>query len=605
MYLLSKLHSGRPSYGGRPAARQKMRRGLISRRTIQENEMKSSARMLATLAVAVLLTPMLSLHAQGTVNPSDNGFYTPKVEIFLGYSHIGTYSTDTVIGNRMVGLNGGSASVAYNFNNYLGLVADFGGYAADRLQLTGGSNSPVVVDASGTVYTYLFGPRLSFRNSTRFTPFAQVLGGGVYATDVAISGCTGSPACTPLPAQNAFALTAGGGLDIRLTQHFSLRPIQAEYLMTTFDDVPTGASAIQNNLRLSAGIVYGLGGEPPVPVQLACSVQPDSAFPGDPLTVTATATNLNPKRRATYSWSTNAGSVSGSDATAPINTANVAPGTYTITGHVMQGSHAAQQASCTASFTIQSPAPPTIACSANPSSLQSGDSSTITAQAVSPQNRTLTYSYTTTAGTITGNTSTATLSTTGVEPGAITVTCNVVDDLGKTATDPTTVTVLPPPAPQTSELCGISFERDTKRPLRVDNEAKGCLDDISLEMQRESTGRLVIVGNYSSNEEPAAGAKRTLNVRQYLTDEKGIDSSRIDLRVGTDSGRTVSNVFVPEGATYVGTGTTSVDTTIGHRGEPYGKPHYVKPHYVKPHHGKPHHGKPHHHKKAAKAKTQA
>jgi hypothetical protein len=54
-----------------------------------------------------------------------------------------------------------------------------------------------------------------------------------------------------------------------------------------------------------------------------------------------------------------------------------------------------------------------------------------------------------------------------------------------------------------------------------------------------------------------------MNVRQYLVNEKGIDPSRIDLRVGTDSGRTVTNVFVPEGATYVDDGTTPVDTTIG------------------------------------------
>jgi hypothetical protein len=162
------------------------------------------------------------------------------------------------------------------------------------------------------------------------------------------------------------------------------------------------------------------------------------------------------------------------------------------------------------------------------------------------------------------NTSTATLNTTGVGPGPITVTCNVVDDLGKSASAPTTVTVLTPVivAPQTSELCSVSFDRDPKRPLRVDNEAKGCLDDISLQMQRDTTSRLVVVGNYSAKEKPAAGAQRALHVRQYLVNEKGIVGSRIDPRVGTDSGRTVTNVFVPAGATYDDTGTTPVNTTI-------------------------------------------
>ena len=68
-------------------------------------------------------------------------------------------------------------------------------------------------------------------------------------------------------------------------------------------------------------------------------------------------------------------------------------------------------------------------------------------------------------------------------------------------------------------------------------------------------------------------AIHTLNVRQYLTDEKGIDASRIDLREGASSGRTVEDVLVPQGATYDNSADTPVDATTIHRhGEPYGKP---------------------------------
>jgi opacity protein-like surface antigen len=538
--------------------------------------MKSYARVLASLAVAFLLTPMLSLHGQSTGGSSGSGIEFPKAELFLGYSHFGTGSTSTVTGNRMVGLNGGSTSIAFNLNRYLGLVADFGGYANSQLQLTGsGANEPLVVNANGTAYTFLFGPRLSFRNSSRLTPFAQVLVGGVHASNVTVSGCAGS-ACTPLPAQNSFAMTAGGGLDIRLTRHFSIRAVQAEYMMTRFAAVPSGASTGQNDLRLSSGLLFGFGGKPPLPVQLTCSVQPGSAFSGDSMTATAVAINLNPKHPASYSWSTNGGTVSGSDTTTTIGTVNLAPGTYAVTGHVIQGKRDTEQASCTASFTIQAFEPPTITCSANPSILQSGETGMITAQAVSPQNRPLTYSYSTTGGTITGNTTTAQLNAASVPPGPITVTCSAVDDLGKSASANTTVTVNAPPpvaAPQTRDLCAVSFDRDHRRPERVDNEAKGCLDDIALDMQHESTARLVVVGNYSTDEQPAVAARRTLNVRQYLVNEKGIESSRIDLRTGTDSGRTVINVLVPVGATYNDTNTTPVDATIDHHGEPYGKSH--------------------------------
>ncbi len=51
---------------------------------------------------------------------------TPRIEWFLGYSF--WRAMPTAPGNRMGYLHGGSTSVAYNFNRYLGLVADFGGY---------------------------------------------------------------------------------------------------------------------------------------------------------------------------------------------------------------------------------------------------------------------------------------------------------------------------------------------------------------------------------------------------------------------------------------------------------------------------------------------
>ena len=50
-------------------------------------------------------------------------------------------------------------------------------------------------------------------------------------------------------------------------------------------------------------------------------------------------------------------------------------------------------ADCSAPFTVKAFQPPTVGCSANPSTVNPGDSSTITANGVSPQNRPLTYSY--------------------------------------------------------------------------------------------------------------------------------------------------------------------------------------------------------------------
>lgn len=248
------------------------------------------ARMITTMAVAFSVTPTLLLLAESTVKPSEAADSavesrvepsaaaqskmttpaprsarrhrnTPKTELFLGYSHFRAVPTLSP-GNRVVGLNGGGASLAFNLNRYLGLVADFGGFDATELRLTGaGAAPPRVADASGVAYTYLFGPRLSYRRDSRITPSFQILFGGVHASEVTLSGCIGS-LCAPLPTQNAFAVTAGGVVDVRVYPHVSIRAIQAEYMMTRFRDFIAGGSKMQNDLRLSFGLVFRFGGNP-------------------------------------------------------------------------------------------------------------------------------------------------------------------------------------------------------------------------------------------------------------------------------------------------------------------------------------------------------
>jgi outer membrane protein OmpA-like peptidoglycan-associated protein len=183
---------------------------------------------------------------------------------------------------------------------------------------------------------------------------------------------------------------------------------------------------------------------------------------------------------------------------------------------------------------------------------------------MSPQNRPLTYSYSSTAGTVTGNTSTATLNTVGAAPGTISVTANVVDDKGQSASCTTTVTVVaptPPPAVTTTSLCSISFERDKRRPARVDNEAKACLDDIALNLQRSSDAKLAVIGNASSTEKTGSklAAARAVNTKAYLVTEKGVDPSRISVYTGTQDGKTVASTLIPTGATLDSTGLTPVD----------------------------------------------
>ncbi len=259
---------------------------------------------------------------------------------------------------------------------------------------------------------------------------------------------------------------------------FSLRLFQADYRWFHEDYGPytppptggvMGGRANVSGVELSTGIVMHFGSiVPPPPVTLACAVAPQTAYPGDPVTVTGTAMNLNPKKTATYTWTSDGGTISGNGATATIDTKTAAPGTYTVKGHVSEGNKPGQMADCTAQFTVKQFDPPTISCSASPTSVDPGGSSTITASGMSPQNRPLTYSYSAPPVRSAARQSSATLSTSGASPGPITVTCNVVDDKGQTASSTTTVTSTalppppPPPAPQASTLCSVSFDRDAR-----------------------------------------------------------------------------------------------------------------------------------------------
>jgi opacity protein-like surface antigen/outer membrane protein OmpA-like peptidoglycan-associated protein len=563
--------------------------------------MESSIRMIATVALTVLLMPACLLGvaaaqpsaaanedktvASGAdpaepvmappvtaalfeaAPPVSGGirYGPPKVELFLGYSYLRAVPSISAE-NRLAWLNGGSASIAFNFNRYLGIVGDFGGFNDTEIRLYG-TNPSSTPDSSGTVYTYLAGPRFSFRNNGRITPFAQALFGGVHASQVTLSGCTGN-ACTLLPSEDTFALTAGGGVDIRVHRHLAIRAIQAEYLMTRFENRTTGDTAMQNDIRLSSGIVFRFGGgpsTPKLPAALSCSVNPSSVFSGDIIAVSGQPQNLNPAKQAVYTWAVDGGTVTaGVPGTASIATTGVAAGSYTLKGHVSDGEKPGESADCTATYMVKAFEAPTVTCSANPSSVMIGDSSTIAANGVSPQSRPLTYSYSSTSGSVSGTGTTATLSTAGATPGTVTVSCNVTDDKGQTASATTQVTVAAPataPKPVTSELCVLHFERDIRRPSRVDNEGKACLDDIALTLQSRSDATLALVGNASSSEkgDRELASERAVNAKAYLVNEKGVDASRIAVYTGSQDQKTLSTTLIPAGATLETNGNTPVD----------------------------------------------
>ncbi|MGA3012172.1 MAG: OmpA family protein [Terracidiphilus sp.] len=439
-----------------------------------------------------------------------------------------------------------------------------------------------------------------FKNSSS-TPFIHVLAGGEIADGPAYQSDNWGPVGT-----------IGGGLDCEtplLKHHMAIRVIQADYqrVYESFGTGEHGGIGNINAYRLSAGAVFHTGADDanrPV-LGLACLATPSPVFPGEPVTLTATVSNLSPRQRATYTW-TGAG-VGGNGERVTVATASLAPGNYTVTAQVREDKSTRdclrvippQHASCIASFTVKRFEPPAISCVASPGIIKPGETSNITAVGVSPQNRPLTYSYSASGGSVTGSGTVAVFNSAGAPTGSVVIPCVVTDDTGQMATSSTSVTVLPPyvpPIQHSQALCSISFATDKKRPSRVNNEGKACLDEIALDLEKQPDAKFVVVGKSDATEKANSArqqeaalrnkhikaedtaAERAVNAKQYLVTEKGIDAARISVATSAANGQTTEDYLVPSGANFTADvhGTSLVDESTVKAQEH--KPLPVSPH---------------------------
>jgi outer membrane protein OmpA-like peptidoglycan-associated protein len=393
------------------------------------------SRVLAMLAPMIVALCLFGTPAAAQDQPA------PKWEIFGGYSFL--YPNATVHGVLPLGVlplssnlesnpRGGGASVTYNFNRWAGITLD-----ASKEWSAGEVGVAKRIDDAGFSNVSL-GPKFTYRTE-HLSPFVEVLLGEHHLSPDAFHDVT------------KLGFMVGAGLDLNLSRHFALRLIRADYVFSNYRYGPSSVTPATDlrGVRVESGIIILLGGgEPPVPPSAACSLQPSEVFAGEEVVVTASGSNFNPKSTVRYSWSGMQVKVSGTDASARIDTIGLQPGSYGATASLSDGSKNGV-ASCSAKFIVKQPRPPVIACSSNPPSVQTGGTSTISSIASSPDRRGLTYSYSASSGDISGNTATATLATQGAQPGAITVTCNVSDDRNPplTASSTTSVTVEAPPAP--------------------------------------------------------------------------------------------------------------------------------------------------------------
>lgn len=375
----------------------------------------------------------------------------PKWELYGGYSFF--HSGADVHGVLPLGVlpvssrlepnpRGVGASVTYDFNRWLGLTLD-----SSTLWNSGEAGTDRVDDTA--LSTLSIGPKITFRH-THFSPFLEALVGDHRLMPDAFHDI------------QKLGFMAGGGLDVNLTRHVALRLLRADFVFSDYQYGPsaTTSSTEIRGVRLQAGLVFMLGGKgtPPAPPAASCSAQPAGVMVGEGVTVSASAANFDPKHTLNYAWSSTGGRVSARDATAMIDTNGLGGGSYTATVRVSDSRRPRiGEAICSASFTVKEPPkdPPTLSCSADPSTVQAGTPSTIACTCSSPDNVPVTVGgWTASAGSISGSGNTAALDTSGASAGPITVsmTCSDTRGLDTQATAQVAVENPPTVSPEVRRL---------------------------------------------------------------------------------------------------------------------------------------------------------
>jgi outer membrane protein OmpA-like peptidoglycan-associated protein len=363
------------------------------------------------------------------------GRLLPRFETAAMYDYVSFNPGDPF---ASFGNHGATGSFTYNASSSLGLTAEVGGYRFNRnLFPVSGSNG----DVRGSFTTYLFGPRLNWRKFDYFVPFGEVLVGGTNAGSVLVGG----------QSQNAFALAAGGGVDVVLTKHLAWRFAQLDYLMTTFSGTSVGATGRQNSFRLGSGLVvrFGFPNPPPPPNHppvAACSLSPASVYAGSGDSVAVHVNASDPDNDPlTYSYTATGGAVEGTGPEARWNSSGVGVGSYTVTVKVDDGKGGT--ASCAADTKVEEKPnhPPTATLSVERSPILPGERTGVTCHGSDPDNDPLMYSYTTTGGQIVGSGSNVQFDATGLQPGSYGVKCTVNDGRGGTADASGNVEVKEPP----------------------------------------------------------------------------------------------------------------------------------------------------------------
>lgn len=172
-----------------------------------------------------------------------------KFDLFGGYSFLRGSHPE---GDKS--LHGFHVSAAAAFDRHLSIAGDLSNHRSsiDDLRIL-----PVPIDLRLQTLSFVAGPRFYWRKEERVTPFAH---GMVGVSRVSLSvdldqardligRIEGLEDITLSLSDTGLTFAAGGGVDIRATDRFAIRAVQADYMLIKI----SGESI--NNIRLSFGVV--------------------------------------------------------------------------------------------------------------------------------------------------------------------------------------------------------------------------------------------------------------------------------------------------------------------------------------------------------------
>jgi outer membrane protein OmpA-like peptidoglycan-associated protein len=476
----------------------------------------------------------------------------PRAETFLGYTYTRVNSASNV---PAFSANGGGGQVAINANKWLGFVADIGA-------VHNGNISDVHLDT--TLTNFLFGPRLSLRYS-RVRPYFNVLFGGARgstsvnlqaiptATPLIVPGVP--PAAAGLPvslragaSQTGFAMTTGGGLDIKINRHVSFRPIGLDYFMTRLQNLRSAEDNNQHHLRYTTGFNFTFGGEKPAepppaaPAMRTCwngsTVPVGAECPKRTmeLNLSASSTELCPGASATiggsavpsganYQWTIDGQPISKA-ATLEFGAAGREAGSYRVALTVSAPEY--NDVTAEKTITVRAYAPPSGTVEVTPAEIEAGQHATVRVNAAPGQcgSTLLPPVFTVSEGAIRANQ----FDSTGVafDPSSraeqrksVMIVARVADAKGS-STLQGSVVVKKPADIMARRLPDIIFPSGS---ARVNNCGKRVLlEELKTAIAADSSGKVVLVGHTSAKEAGKSGLdrQRALNAAAVLSAGSGV-----------------------------------------------------------------------------------